>query len=157
MCVNTLSPGSESDTACSQPNRTPKRQEPRLCSQGFLGSHRGPIESAPGLNNGGFALANRRLAYAASKPKGENYTTHGSQQFSHGAPLQNAQVSIVIIPEFLTSAERPHFPNNLARSLTGGNLLRMLPASGSYRLDSRLILKEFGWLSGGYFECVNCC
>src|SRR5262245_63017096 len=31
----------------------------------------------------------------------------------------------------------------------------MLPASGSYRLDSRLILKEFGWLSGGANRTVG--
>jgi hypothetical protein len=41
-----------------------------------------------GLNNRGFTLANRSLAfaYAASKPKGENYRTNCNQQFSHGVP-----------------------------------------------------------------------
>jgi hypothetical protein len=56
------------------------------------------FESAPGLNNGGFAFSNRSLAHAPRKPKGKNYATHGSQQFSHGvSPLRTAQVSIVII------------------------------------------------------------
>jgi hypothetical protein len=68
------------------------------------------------LNNWSFALANRGLAfaYATSKPKGENHRTHYNQKFSHGAPRQIAQASIVIIPEFMTSAGRPHFPNNIA-------------------------------------------
>src|SRR5262249_37080046 len=45
-------------------------------------------------------------------------------------------------------AERTHFPSNLTALLTRGNFLRMLLASGSYRLGSRIHLKEI-WLGVG--------
>src|SRR5262245_55574627 len=73
--------------------------------------------SAPGLNDRSFALANRSLALApaSGKPKGENYRTQYDQHFSHWTiPSETARIGIVIIPGFITSAERPHIPNNTA-------------------------------------------
>jgi hypothetical protein len=69
------------------------------------------------LNNRGFALAYWGFAFsdATSKPEGENYRTHREQQFSHReSPRTKCMIGIVNILVSLTSAGRPHLPNNLS-------------------------------------------